>query len=59
MLKKGESMGKVMVTSSHYPFICSADTKNCQKDKKYLKEYFDLMFDYGIHFYIGAHYHVY
>ena len=59
MIEKGIVTKKLMITSSHYPLICSAANKNCQKDKTLLKDYFNLMFDAGIKFYIGAHYHVY
>lgn len=39
--------------------MCSALVKNCINDTVLLKDYFNLMFDYGVQFYIGAHYHVY
>ncbi len=39
--------------------ICSASNKDCEKGRKQLKSYFDLMFDADVQFYIGAHFHVY
>lgn len=59
MLERGKLNNKTIITNSHYPLMCSALVKNCEKDKVLLKDYFDLMFDYGVQFYIGAHYHVY
>lgn len=44
---------------SHYPLKCSASAKNCQQDTTLLKEYFDVMFENNVKFYIGAHYHTY
>mgnify|MGYP000866513177 CR=1 FL=1 len=55
----GSKTGKFMIPSSHYPLKCSADNKNCQNDTKILKDYWDLMFENNIKFYIGAHYHTY
>ena len=58
-IQNGTKTGKIIIPSSHYPLKCSAETKNCQNDTKYLKSYWDLMFKNDIKFYIGAHYHTY
>jgi len=58
-IANGTKTNKFMIPSSHYPLKCSANNKNCQNDTKILKDYWDVMFENNIKFYIGAHYHTY
>lgn len=58
-IENGSRTGKFMIPSAHYPLKCSANNKNCQNDTKILKDYWDLMFENNIKFYIGSHYHTY
>jgi hypothetical protein len=48
-----------MVTSSHYPFSCSAPEQKCVLDKELLKDFFDLMYDFNVLLYLGAHVYTY
>lgn len=50
---------KFILPTSHYPLACSGTSKNCKNDRVDLKAYWEAMFNAGVSFYIGAHYHTY
>ncbi len=51
--------GKPVIVGSHYPLACSGSSDHCKQEKTILKQFFDLMIDFNVVLYIGAHYHTY
>lgn len=47
------------VSSSHYPLLCSCNTKNCTGVNATLLPLFSLFNDYHYNMYLGAHTHIY
>lgn len=59
LIQKAKKSDRFILPTSHYPLACSGSSKNCAKDRQFMKEYWNLMLDNDLSFYLGAHYHTY